>query len=412
MKQQSFWKSAITLMAVLISALFIVSCGGGGDGGGGPVPPTPTPVGTAARLVALTVSMPTPTSVFGGSPGTATGKLAVNMDTGEIGGAILYSGILSTVLAASIRDSTADPASLASLVVSLASVTTGAWVVPPNTVLNQLQLSALQTGVLYFRLDTQNIQTGDKRGDIKFPNVTLTTTLTPVAGTGSTGSGTGTLTVNLGTGTVSGSLTFSGLTSNATAAHIHLRSDNSTILTLEGGGTTAGTFTFPAGAFLNAPQLKALVNDGLYFTANSQNFQLPVSELAGNIIYPVTTIPSVSLSGTKEVPPVPTAGSGTGSLTVSLGTGKVSGSVTFNTPGSGSTNAHIHQGFRGENGPPLVNLQGGATGTTGTWTVPADTFLSAERLGSLISDRLYLNVHTAGHPDGEIRGQIENVPTN
>jgi CHRD domain-containing protein len=397
---------------VAVVLIFIASCsGGGGDGGGGPVPPAPTPVGTAARLVALTISMPSPTNLFPSPSGTATGKLAINMDTGDIGGLVLYSGISGTVLAASIRDSTADPTSLP--VVSLESVTTGAFAVPTGTVLNQLQLGALQSGSLFFRLDTQSIQTGDKRGIITFPSITITSSLTPVAGTGSTGSGTGTLTVNLGIGTINGTITFSGLTSSATAAHIHLRSDNTSIITLEGGGAASGTFTVPAGAFLNAPQLKALVNDGLYFTVNSQNFQLPVSELSGNIIYPVTTIPNVLLSGNQEVPLVPTVGSGTGSLTVSLGTGKLSGSVTFNTPSSSSTAAHIHQGFTGENGPiPLITLQGGATGITGTWTVPADTFLSAERLGSLISDRLYLNVHTAGHPDGEIRGQIKNVPTN
>jgi CHRD domain len=397
---------------VAVVLIFIASCsGGGGDGGGGPVPPAPTPVGTAARLVAITTSMPTPTTLSA-VPGTATGKLAVNMDTGEIGGAVLYSGLSSSTIAASIRDSTADPNSLPVISLESGTGTTGAWVVSAGTVMNQLRLSALITGTLFLRLDTSN-NSGEKRGVIVFPSITLTTPLTPVAGTGSTGSGTGTLTVNLGIGTINGTITFSGLTSSATAAHIHLRSDNTSIITLEGGGAASGTFTVPAGAFLNAPQLKALVNDGLYFTVNSQNFQLPVSELSGNIIYPVTTIPNVLLSGNQEVPLVPTVGSGTGSLTVSLGTGKLSGSVTFNTPSSSSTAAHIHQGFTGENGPiPLITLQGGATGITGTWTVPADTFLSAERLGSLISDRLYLNVHTAGHPDGEIRGQIKNVPTN
>jgi CHRD domain len=400
--------------AVLMVAIFMNACSGGGDGNGaveGPAPPTPAPVGTAARLVALTISMPTPTTVFG-APGTAAGKLAVNMDTGEIGGAILFSGLSSSTLAGSIRDSTA--VATTPPIVSLASGTgtTGAWVIPANTVLDQLQLSALATGALFFRIDTVSNQSGDKRGEIVFPNITITTPMTPVERTGSTGGGTGTLTLNLGTGTISGSITFSGLTSNATAAHIHLWSDNSVIVTLEGGGAAAGTFTIPAGAFLNAPQLRALVNNGLYFTVNSQNFQPPVSELIGNIDYPVTTIPNVSLSGIQEVPPVTTVGSGTGSLTVSLGTGKLSGSVAFNTPSSIADRAHIHQGFAGENGPILVTLLGGAPGISGTWAVPADTFLSAERLGSLISDRLYVNVHTAGHPDGEIRGQIRSVPAN
>jgi hypothetical protein len=410
MKQMKFMT---TLAAFLMMALFTNACGGGDGSGGveGPVPPTTTPVGTAARLVAITTSMVTPTGVT--TSGTAIGKLAVNMDTGEIGGAILSSGLSSTTLAAGIRDSTAAPGALPLVSLVSSTSTTGAWTVPAGTVLDLLQLSALSTGGLFFRVDTQFNQSGEKRGAIVFPNITITTPLTPVAGTGSTGFGTGTLTVNLGTGTINGSITFSGLTSNATAAHIHLRSDNSVIITLAGGAATAGAFTIPAGAFLNAPQLKALVNDGLYFAVHSENFQPPVSELLGNIVYPVTTIPTVSLNGNQEVPPLTgQVSSGTGNLTVSLGTGKISGSVAFNTPSSIADRAHIHQGFTGENGPILITLQGGAPSTTGTWTVPADTFLNAERLGLLISDRLYVNVHTAGHPDGEIRGQIKNVPTN
>jgi hypothetical protein len=344
------------------------------------------------------------------------------MDTGEISGAILYSGLTTTPTGAGIHDSTAAPAT--SLIVSLVSSTTGtagttgAWVVPAGTILNQIQLSALSFGGLFFRLDTPFSQ-GEKRGDIVFPNITLTTPMTPVAGTGSTGSGTGTLTVNLGTGTISGSITFAGLTSNATEAHINLRSDNAVIATLTGGvGSQAGTFTFPAGAFLNAPQLTALVNDGLYLTVHSQNFQPPVSELLGNIVYPVATIPAVTLNVNQEVvvPPDPPVialvSSGTGNLTVNLGTGKISGSVAFNTQSSNATIAHIHEGFAGTNGPPIISLTGGEIRTSGTWNVPANRFLTAGELGSLISDRLYLNVHTAANPNGEIRGQIRNVPTN
>jgi hypothetical protein len=232
------------------------------------------------------------------------------------------------------------------------------------------------------------------------------------AGVAGTASGQGTLIANLGTGALSGAITFSGLSSNATAAHIHRSSDNAVVVTLEGGtGAQAGTFTIPAAAFLNSAQLKVLANDGLYFAVHSQNFQPPASELIGNIVYPVTTIPTVSLSGQQEVPPVTTIGSGTGNLTVNLGTGKISGSVAFSTP-SIASNAHIHQGFAGENGTVLIPLSGTTGVTSGTWTVPADTFLDAEGLGALISDRLYLNIHTASNANGEIRGQIVSVPTN
>ncbi len=167
------------------------------------------------------------------------------------------------------------------------------------------------------------------------------------------------------------------------------------IITLEGGGTTAGTFTFPAGASLNAPQLTALVNDGLYFTVNSQNFQLPVSELAGNIVYPVTTIPAVSLSGNQEVPPVNApVSSGTGNLTVNLGTGKISGSIAFNTPSSLADRAHIHQGFAGVNGPTLISSAGwGTPSTSGTWT-RSSRYLPERGTTRLVDQRQAVSEHS------------------
>jgi hypothetical protein len=399
-----------TLAVALMTVLFMNACGGG-DGDDGPAPPAPIPAGTAARLVTMTTSMSTPTTVFNPA-GTATGKLAVNMETGEIGGAILYSGLSTSTIAAGIYDSAAAPGSLAIVPLSGGTGTTGAWTVPAGTSLDVFKLSALVNGGLFFRLDTTNL-TGDKRGDITFPSITITTQMPPVAGTGSAGGGTGTLTVHLGTGAISGTVSYSGLTSPAVAGHIYLSSDNSVIVTLTGGGAQAGTFSIPANTFLTTTQLKALANNGLYLAIHSQNFQAPVSELFGNIVYPVTTIPPVTLNGDEEVPPVIAAGSnGTGNLTVSLGTGKISGSVAFNTQASNATLSHIHQGFAGTNGPPIITLTGGETLTSGTWNVPANRFLNAVELGSLISNGLYLNVHTVAHANGEIRGQIKNVPTN
>jgi CHRD domain-containing protein len=414
MKQHWQLEFSNALMVVLISSALTTACGSKSSDGPAPPPAIPTsPAGTAQRLVTITTSMPTLTAVLGiPVTATATGKLAVNMETGQIGGSVLFSGLTSTTTGASMRVSSDD-----SIVVALSSptgTTTGAWTIPAGTVLDLFKLSSLSQGGCYFRLDTQtNNLNGEKRGNIVFPNIIITTPLAALEGTGSTGTGQGSLTINLGTGALSGSLTFSGLTSNATEGHISLRSDNSSVVTLQGGaGAQAGTFTVPAGVFLGTTQLKALVNDGLYFSIHSESFQPPSGELIGNIVYPVTTIPTVSLSGLQEVPPVTgQVSSGTGSLTVSLGTGKISGSVIFNTPSIANA-AYIHQGFAGENGPNIVTLQGGAPSTTGTWNVPANTFLNAERLGSLISDGLYLNIQTASHLAGEIRGQIRSVPTN
>ena len=110
---------------------------------------------------------------------------------------------------------------------------------------------------------------------------------------------------------------------------------------------------------------------------------------------------NVMLSGSQEVPPVSTAATGSGTITVLMDR-SVSGSVT--TSGVAGSAAHIHLAAPGQNGPVIVPLN--KTGDN-TWSVPPairlnDTQYEAYRLGNL-----YVNVHSAANPGGEIRGQIK-----
>ena len=108
----------------------------------------------------------------------------------------------------------------------------------------------------------------------------------------------------------------------------------------------------------------------------------------------------VSLTGANEVPPVSTSASGSGTVTVNDDhTVKVDIKVTGMNP----TAAHIHQGAMGANGKVIVPLT----------KKGADEFVSAE--GAKLTDEqyaaykaggLYVNVHSAAHPGGEIRAQL------
>ena len=108
----------------------------------------------------------------------------------------------------------------------------------------------------------------------------------------------------------------------------------------------------------------------------------------------------INLTGAEEVPPVQTSAKGTGSITV--GDDKsVSGSVK--TTGMKGTMAHIHQGAKGENGPPIITL----TKSGDDWTVPPGAKLTDEQLKSLKDGNLYVNVHSDAHKGGEIRAQLK-----
>lgn len=110
---------------------------------------------------------------------------------------------------------------------------------------------------------------------------------------------------------------------------------------------------------------------------------------------------SLTLSGDQQVPPVKTQGSGKGTLTVGAD-GTLSGEVT--TTGTKGTMAHIHEGGPGENGPVRIPLKQEGEGK---WVVPAGTKLDEKQQEALKAGRLYVNVHTAEHKGGELRGQIK-----
>lgn len=111
----------------------------------------------------------------------------------------------------------------------------------------------------------------------------------------------------------------------------------------------------------------------------------------------------VALSGMEETPPVDTAATGQGSLTINLVTGEVAGELTVT--GLDATDAHIHDAFAGSNGPVLIGLEQDA-GDPSLFSVPAAAALDAGGVDRLLAGALYLNVHTDAEPAGAIRGQI------
>jgi hypothetical protein len=135
---------------------------------------------------------------------------------------------------------------------------------------------------------------------------------------------------------------------------------------------------------------------------------------------------SATLSGTEEVPEVPT--SATGSATLSVAGGQITYTVNVVNL-ENAVVSHIHVAPPGENGPVRLNLCGTgapvpdcntattgvlASGTNGTTVgITFDELVAAMQAGNA-----YVNVHTDnGQPppnsgpgdmaSGEIRGQIE-----
>lgn len=109
---------------------------------------------------------------------------------------------------------------------------------------------------------------------------------------------------------------------------------------------------------------------------------------------------SVSLTGSTVVPPVVTTASGTGQFTITPDHMVIGSIKTF---GLVPTMAHIHEAPAGKNGPVIITL--GKTADD-SYAVPPNTKLNEAQYASFIAGNLYVHVHTAQHPDGELRAQL------
>jgi hypothetical protein len=109
----------------------------------------------------------------------------------------------------------------------------------------------------------------------------------------------------------------------------------------------------------------------------------------------------VTLTGAEEVPAVTTDAKGEGSITIAKDM-SVTGAVK--TSGIEGVAAHIHLAEAGKNGPPVVTLTKGADGT---WSTPAGAKLTEDQYKAFKAGNLYVNVHSAAHKGGEIRGQLK-----
>lgn len=106
------------------------------------------------------------------------------------------------------------------------------------------------------------------------------------------------------------------------------------------------------------------------------------------------------LRGSQEVPPVPSTA--TGGCYGELNQGAATFAMTCVHDVVNATVMHIHRAPAGANGPIAFDMGDPSSGfVNATWTGMTPT-----NIADLLAGNLYVNIHTAGRPAGEIRGQI------
>jgi hypothetical protein len=111
---------------------------------------------------------------------------------------------------------------------------------------------------------------------------------------------------------------------------------------------------------------------------------------------------AATLTGTEEVPPNDSTGTGSLQATYDSESNVLNYTVTYSGLTGDPTAAHFHgPADPGENAPPTVPVEGSlASPISGTAT------LTDAQEAELLAGQWYFNLHTAQYPDGELRGQV------
>jgi CHRD domain len=109
-----------------------------------------------------------------------------------------------------------------------------------------------------------------------------------------------------------------------------------------------------------------------------------------------------TLDGKSQVPPTTSAGTGTADIDYDAATKKLSWKLTYSGLTGPVTAAHFH----GPAGP--ADKAGVAVAIPNATSSPVEgsATLTDAQAADLLAGMLYVNIHTAANPGGEIRGQV------
>jgi plastocyanin len=353
---------------------------------------------------------------------TATGSGSFALEGNVLRFDIRYSGLSSNSSAAHIHGP-ANAAGATGVMIDLAPFHGGpfggtAGTFSGSVVLTPTQKAAVLAGLTYVNVHSAAHQGGEIRGQIApimFQTFLSGANERPNSVTNSDGTGSATFAL------VGNQLTFNisyrNLSGSATAAHIHgPTNENSAAgvmidLAPFNGGAFGASGNMAGSVTLTATQLAALVDGLTYVNIHTDLNQS--GEIRGQIRPQTTAIPFTAiLSGANERPDPVTNTTATGSATFSLEGDTLNFDVRYSGLLSNSTASHIHgpasaaqaAGIMIDLGPYHIGPFGSTNGT-----IAGRLVLTPTQKNALVSGLTYVNVHSAAHGGGEIRGQIAPV---
>lgn len=339
---------------------------------------------------------------------TGTGEFSVDEVTGAFNGEVTVEGLTGTATAARIHTGFAGLTGEAFLTLTPGD-DSGEWVVPPGTDLSNAEVQQLLDGELYVNVTTTLHPTGEVRGQILPDDIAVATARLSgefeVPEVDSSGWGAGFITVDEGTGEAMLALVAGNLTGTATDIHLHQAPagvNGPKLFILEQDATGSNVWSLDAN--FTDGQIETLRDGGLYFNVHTSAYT--DGEIRGQALTPDVRVVRTVLAGQHEVPPVDSDAGAVGYTTIDEENQSVNIKVHVHNL-SDATAAHLHDGFAGDNGGHVIPLTNTETGFFETESL---TLLSNDEFDTLLAGGHYLNVHSTGHADGEIRGQVAPFP--
>ena len=113
---------------------------------------------------------------------------------------------------------------------------------------------------------------------------------------------------------------------------------------------------------------------------------------------------SATLDAAQETPATGESGTGTCTATYDSVSNELSYTLSWNGLTGAPTAMHFHKADVGVPGDVEIPITGFAASASGTLTASAT--VDQEEEHDLLEGKFYVNIHTAAHPAGEIRGQL------
>ncbi len=181
--------------------------------------------------------------------------------------------------------------------------------------------------------------------------------------------------------------------------------ENGVVITPFSGFAPAGTLAYPDG-ILNYPVFANAAVNGAADRLLGVEFQFV--DLGSRVRF------EARLSADQEITPDPVDSAGSGRARLRSRNGEeLRVRISFRNLTGPLVAAHFHLGQVGTNGPVVVDLDEGIQGTRVRTTIDADDLVGPlagmdflDLLNELAAGNIYVNLHTAENPAGEIRGQV------